>query len=161
MAAAAEEIRMECNADLELVMPILNAANSALNTLTPQDIQIVKTMKSPPAVVKLVMEAVCILKDVKPDRVQGDGGKLIDDYWKPSLRVLGDMKFLESLLQFDKENIPERIITKIRTTILTNPNFDPDKIRNASTACEGLCRWVFALDEYEKVAKIVGPKKIR
>lgn len=71
------------------------------------------------------------------------------------------MKFLDSLLQYDKDNIPERIMTKIRTTILTNPNFDPDKIRNASTACEGLCRWVIALDEYDKVAKVVGPKKIR
>ncbi|XP_044001131.1 dynein axonemal heavy chain 7-like isoform X2 [Aphidius gifuensis] len=161
VAAAAEEIRMECNADLELVLPILNAANSALNTLTPQDIQIVKTMKSPPAIIKIVVEAICILKDVKPERVQAEGGKIVDDYWKPSLRILGDMKFLDSLLQYDKDNIPERIMTKIRTTILTNPNFDPDKIRNASTACEGLCRWVIALDEYDKVAKVVGPKKIR
>ncbi|XP_011298266.1 dynein heavy chain 7, axonemal-like [Fopius arisanus] len=160
VAAAAEEIRVECNADLELVMPILNMANAALNTLTPQDMQIVKTMKSPPAGVKLVMEAVCILKDVKPEKIQGEGGKMVDDYWKPSLRILGDMKFLESLLAFDKDNIPERIITKIRTTILTNPNFDPDKIRNASTACEGLCKWVFALSEYDKVAKVVAPKKI-
>lgn len=43
-------------------MPILNAANAALNTLTPQDIQIVKSMKRPPAGVRLVMEAICILK---------------------------------------------------------------------------------------------------
>ncbi|XP_015609892.1 dynein heavy chain 7, axonemal isoform X2 [Cephus cinctus] len=160
VAAGAEEIRAECNADLELVMPILNAANTALNTLTPQDIQIVKSMKNPPAGVKLVMEAVCILKDVKPERVPGEGGKMVDDYWKPSLRVLGDMKFLESLMLFDKDNIPEKIITKIRTTILTNPNFDPDKIRNASTAAEGLCKWVFALSEYDTVARVVAPKKV-
>ncbi|KAK0094203.1 hypothetical protein PV326_011565 [Microctonus aethiopoides] len=160
VAASAEEIRRECNADLELVMPILDSANSALNTLTPQDIQIVKTMKSPPAGVKLVMEAICILKDIKPDRVPGESGKFIEDYWKPSLRVLNDMKFLESLLLFDKDSIPERIMTKIRTTILTNHNFDPDKIKNASAACEGLCKWVIALSEYDKVAKIVAPKKI-
>ncbi|XP_043287698.1 dynein axonemal heavy chain 7 isoform X2 [Venturia canescens] len=161
VAAAAEEIRVECNADLELVMPILNAANAALNTLTPPDIQIVKTMKNPPAGVKLVMEAVCILKDVKPERVQAEGGGgTVDDYWKPSLRVLGDMKFLENLLNFDKDNIPEKIMAKIRSTILTNPNFDPDKIRNASTACEGLCKWVIALAEYDTVAKVVAPKKI-
>ena len=43
-------------------MPILNAANAALQTLTPQDIQIVKSMKRPPAGVRLVMEAICILK---------------------------------------------------------------------------------------------------
>lgn len=97
---------------------------------------------------------------MKPDRVPGESGRMVEDFWKPSLRLLGDLHFLDSLLAFDKDNIPERIIAKIRTTILTNPNFDPDKIRNASTACEGLCRWVFAISEYEKVARVVAPKKI-
>ncbi|XP_015178312.1 PREDICTED: dynein heavy chain 7, axonemal, partial [Polistes dominula] len=158
VAGEADAIRAECDADLQEVMPILNEANAALNTLTPQDIQIVKSMKRPPAGVKLVMTAVCILKDVKPEKVQTPEG-MVDDYWKASLRILGDMKFLESLLLFDKDNIPERIMTKIRTTILTNPDFDPERIRHVSTACEGLCRWVFALSEYDKVAKVVAPKK--
>lgn len=43
-------------------MPILNAALAALDTLTPQDITFIKTMKSPPRGIKLVMEAICILK---------------------------------------------------------------------------------------------------
>lgn len=94
------------------------------------------------------------LQDVKPEK--GPEG---DDYWKPSLRILGDIHFLDSLLNYDKDNITERIMTNIRTTILTNPNFDPERIRNVSTACEGLCRWVFALSEYDKVAKVVAPKK--
>ncbi|XP_053982409.1 dynein axonemal heavy chain 7 [Hylaeus volcanicus] len=158
VAGEADAIRAECDADLQEVMPILNAANAALNTLTPQDIQIVRSMKRPPAGVRLVMEAVCILKDVKPEKVQTPTGA-VDDYWKASLRVLSDMRFLESLLTFDKDNIPERIMTKIRTTILTNPDFDPERIRHVSTACEGLCRWVFALSEYDVVAKIVAPKK--
>ncbi|XP_014203995.1 dynein heavy chain 7, axonemal [Copidosoma floridanum] len=159
-ADAAEAIKAECDADLKEVLPILNAANDALNTLTVQDIQIVKTMKNPPAGVKLVMEAICILKDVKADRVRNESGMMVEDYWKPSLRVLGDIRFLDSLLTFDKDNIPERIVSKIRSTILTNPSFDPDKIRNASMACEGLCKWVIALSEYDKVAKVVAPKKI-
>lgn len=95
---------------------------------------------------------------MKPEKVQTPEGPM-DDYWKPSLRMLGEMRFLESLLTYDKDNIPERIMTKIRTTILTNPNFDPERIRAVSTACEGLCRWVFALSEYDKVAKVVAPKK--
>lgn len=97
---------------------------------------------------------------MKPDRVPGDDGRMVEDYWKPSLRILGDLHFLDALLNYDKDNILERIITKIRTSILTNPNFDPDKIRNASTACEGLCRWVIAISEYEKVARVVAPKKV-
>lgn len=49
-------------------MPILNEALAALDTLKPADVTLVKSMKNPPAAVKLVMAAVCIIKDVKPDR---------------------------------------------------------------------------------------------
>ena len=64
----------------------------------------VKTMKSPPAGVKLVMEAICILKEIKPDRIPdpSGSGKKIEDFWGPSKRVLGDMKFLQSLREYDK-----------------------------------------------------------
>ena len=61
-------------------------------------------MKNPPAGVKLVMEAVCILKNAKPDRVPDPSGtgKMVLDYWGPSKRLLGDMKFLDNLKAFDK-----------------------------------------------------------
>ena len=69
-----------------------------------QDITVVKTMKSPPSGVKLVMEAVCILKGVKPDRIPdpSGSGKKIEDFWGPSKKLLGDMKFLQSLKEYDK-----------------------------------------------------------
>ena len=43
-------------------MPIMDAALAALNTLTPADITVVKSMKNPPRGVKLVMEAICVMK---------------------------------------------------------------------------------------------------
>jgi len=48
----------------------------------------------------------------------------------------------------------------IRTKYITNPDFDPEKIKVASTACEGLSRWLLAIEKYDVVAKIVAPKKI-
>lgn len=73
-------------------------------------------MKQPPAGVRLVMEAVCVMRDVKPDRVadpSGKGGKILD-YWGPSKRLLGDMAFLQHLQNYDKDNIPvSDFITKI------------------------------------------------
>jgi len=48
----------------------------------------------------------------------------------------------------------------IRQKYITNPDFDPEKIKVASTACEGLCRWLLAIEKYDIVAKIVAPKKI-
>lgn len=83
----------------------------------------------------------------------------VEDYWKVALRVLSDVKFLDSLLHFDKDNIPEEVIAKIRKDYLTNPDFDPEKMKKVSTACEGLCRWVIAMSEYDEIAKIVAPKK--
>lgn len=61
-AKEAQGIKDECDADLAEAMPILNSALAALDTLTPQDITFIKTMKSPPRGIKLVMEAICILK---------------------------------------------------------------------------------------------------
>ena len=48
----------------------------------------------------------------------------------------------------------------IRSKYITNPDFDPEKIKVASTACEGLSRWLLAIEKYDIVAKIVAPKKI-
>ncbi|XP_041374659.1 dynein heavy chain 7, axonemal-like isoform X2 [Gigantopelta aegis] len=160
-AKAAKAIKDECDADLAEAIPALNSALSALNTLTNQDITIVKSMKSPPYGVRLVMEAVCVLKGVKPERIPDPAGtgKKIEDFWGPAKKMLGDMKFLESLHNYDKDNIPPPAIKTIRAKYIPNPDFDPDKIRVASTACEGLCKWVRAMDVYDKVARVVAPKK--
>ena len=66
----------------------------------------VKTMKNPPFAIKLVCEAVCVLKGFKPERIPdpSGSGKKIEDYWGPSKKMLGDMKFLDSLVEFDKVN---------------------------------------------------------
>ncbi|VDN99047.1 unnamed protein product [Rodentolepis nana] len=118
-------------------------------------------MKSPPMGVRLVMEAVCVLKGIKPDKINdpSGSGKKLDDYWGPSKRLLGDMKFLDNLISYDKDNIPDHIIKTIREKYIPNPDFKPERIAVASTACEGLCKWVIAIDAYDKVAKIVAPKK--
>ncbi|XP_076854479.1 dynein axonemal heavy chain 7 isoform X2 [Brachyhypopomus gauderio] len=158
-AVAAKAIKDECDADLAVALPIMESALAALNTLTPQDITVVKSMKSPPAGVKLVMEAICILKGIKPDRVTDPSGKKVEDFWGPAKKLLGDMKFLQSLHEYNKDNIPPAYMTIIRNKYITNPDFVPEKIRTASTAAEGLCKWVCAMDSYDKVAKVVAPKK--
>ncbi|NXJ14869.1 DYH7 protein, partial [Odontophorus gujanensis] len=162
-AMAARAIKDECDADLAQAMPYLEAALAALDTLTAQDITVVKSMKSPPAGVKLVMEAICILKGIKADRIPDPtgSGRKIEDFWGPAKRLLGDIRFLQSLREYDKDNIPPAYMAIIRKQYLTNPEFVPDKIRNASTAAEGLCKWVIAMDVYDKVIKNVAPKKLK
>ncbi|CAG9863347.1 unnamed protein product [Phyllotreta striolata] len=98
--------------------------------------------------------------EVKPQRVPAPSGMgLIDDYWGPSLKLLSDIRFLESLMNFDKDNIPPKVMDKLKHQILNDENFDPDKIKTASTAAEGLCKWIIAIAKYDKVVKVVAPKK--
>lgn len=51
---------------------------------------------------------------------------------------------------FFQDNINPSIMKHIRTKYISNPDFDPEKIKVASTACEGLCKWVRAMDTYDK-----------
>lgn len=67
-AAAAQAIKDDCDGDLQEAIPAFNSALAALNTLKPPDITIVKSMKNPPSAVKLVLEAVCVIRGIKPDR---------------------------------------------------------------------------------------------
>ena len=48
------------------------------------------------------------------------------------------------------------IMKKIRAEYCTNPEFDPAKVKNASSAAEGLCKWVRAMEIYDRVAKVGG-----
>lgn len=73
-ATAAKSIKDECDADLAEAIPILNGALKALDTLKPSDIGEVKAMKSPPDGVRLVMETVCILRGVKPEKINDPAG---------------------------------------------------------------------------------------
>lgn len=61
-------------------------------------------MQRPPAGVKLVMEALCIMKTVKPKKIPGEKpGTKVDDYWEPSKGLLQDpAKFLDGLFKYDK-----------------------------------------------------------
>ncbi len=121
---------------------------NALDTLKPADITIVESMKNPPSQIKLVLE--CVLKGLKPEAQ----GKMYDDYWDASQKILGSLK------TFDKDNIPVPVIKEIRERYISDRDFVPEKIKADSSAYEGLCQWIRAMDDYgEGVIKTVGPKK--
>ncbi|GAX77074.1 hypothetical protein CEUSTIGMA_g4520.t1 [Chlamydomonas eustigma] len=160
-AQAAKAIKQECESILEEAIPALNAAISALDTIKAADIRLVQTFKSPPATVKLVMEAVCVMMDVKPTMVADPNlaGKRIADYWDASKKLLMDSGFINTLKAYDRDNIPGRIIDKVRKEYISDPDFTPSNAAKASGAAEGLCKWVHAMDSYDRVAKVVAPKK--
>ena len=52
----------------------------------------------------------------------------VDDYWEPGKATLQDpAKFLQSLFDYDKDNIPDTVIQKIQPYI-DNKDFQPEAI---------------------------------
>uniref|UniRef100_A0A8B9RRP5 Dynein axonemal heavy chain 1 n=1 Tax=Accipiter nisus TaxID=211598 RepID=A0A8B9RRP5_9AVES len=159
-AQTAQSIADDAQKDLAEALPALDAALASLRNLNKSDVTEVRAMQRPPLGVKMVIEAVCIMKGVKPKRVAGEKlGSKVDDYWEPGRGLLQDPgKFLDSLFKYDKDNIADTVIRAIQPYI-DSEEFQPAAIAKVSKACTSICQWVRAMHKYHFVAKIVEPKR--
>lgn len=140
---------------MEDVVPQMQEAEVALQTLSLADLSAVRTMKNSSTQIKIIMETICIIRDMKPEK----SVPTIDDYWTLSKKMLTEPKFIENLLILDKDAIPEHISEKLQEKVSTSDAFDVEKIKLVSVACEQMCKWVVTLAKYDRAAKIAHPKR--
>ena len=76
------------------------------------------------------------------------------DFWGPSKKLLGDLSFLQQLRDYDKDSIPDTLMDKVNKEYVRLPEFDPASVAKASSAAEGLCKWVRAMSVYHAIAKV-------
>eukprot|EP00946_MAST-07B_sp_MAST-7B-sp1_P003354 g3354.t1 len=153
--------KLECEEDLKVALPMLSEAMKALDTISSKDISNLKSMANPPEGVKLVLEAVCIMLKVDPKKKTNRGnGEVSYDYWKPAKKLMGDTHFLDKLREYDKDNIPPRIVRQVRQTYVPMDEFAPENVKRASSAAEGMCKWILAILEYDRVLNFIRPKRI-
>lgn len=50
--------------------------------------------------------------------------------------------------------------SQVKTGYTDDTDFDPEKVKKGSVAAAGLCKWVHAMVVYNRVAKVVGPKRV-
>ncbi|XP_008209980.1 dynein heavy chain 2, axonemal [Nasonia vitripennis] len=132
-------------ADLATVEPALQEAMMALDALSKKDISEIKSFTRPPARVEMVLEAVMILKNSEPT-------------WAESKRQLGDVNFINTLRDFDKDHISDKTLRTI-SKYTSNPEFEPEKVGIVSNAAKSLSMWVIAMEQYGKLYRIVAPKR--
>ena len=161
-AAAAEAIKSTAEGELAEALPALEEAVKSLNELDVKDMQEVRAFMRPPKGVLLTMEAVCVMFEDKPEMIMNnDTMKKEKSYWGPAKARLQDAKkFKQSLLDFDKDNIPQKTIENIEPYI-NNPDFVPEEIAKSSKACTALCKWVRSMHKYHGVSVRVEPLRIQ
>ncbi|KAM7371234.1 hypothetical protein PAMP_010722 [Pampus punctatissimus] len=160
----------DCEEDLAKAEPALLAAQDALNTLNKNNLTELKSFGSPVAAVTNVTAAVMVL--------MAPGGKVPKDRsWKAAKVMMAKVDaFLDSLINFNKENIPEACLKAIQPylqasvsissdsleSILTarsDPEFQPDLVASKSYAAAGLCSWVLNIVKFYEVYCEVEPKR--
>lgn len=92
------------------MIPALETAITALDSLNKADIALIKTYATPPYLVKKLMDSVqLLLGNPKPIN------------WESAKKMLADPQFLYRLVNIDKDNLPEKvsaIIVRERTAWL-------------------------------------------
>ncbi|XP_051176804.1 dynein axonemal heavy chain 2 [Leptopilina boulardi] len=132
-------------ADLATVEPAIIEAIKALDALNKKDLSEIKSFTRPPPKVEMVMEAIMVLKNSEKS-------------WAEAKRQLGDVNFLNTLRDFDKDHISDKILKTI-SRYTNNREFDPVKVGVVSMAAKSLCMWVIAMEKYGKLYRIVAPKR--
>ncbi|XP_029380608.1 dynein heavy chain 11, axonemal [Echeneis naucrates] len=146
--------QQETEDDLAKAEPALQAANAALNTLNRLNLTELRTFPNPPAIVTNVSAAVLVL--LAP---QGRIPK--DRSWKASKMVMSKVDdFLQTLVNFDKEHIHEATVRCVRDEYLSDPEFNPEFVRQKSSAAAGLCAWVINIIRFHEVLCEVEMKRM-
>jgi dynein heavy chain len=146
-AAEANEIKADCEKDLNEALPEYNAAVKSLDSLDKKDIQEVKSFATPPPLVEVVLSSICLLMGVKEN-------------WAESKKLMNDSKFLDNLKTYDKDALASNTkLTGKLQKYIKRDDFHPDKVKSVSNAATSLCCWVRAMDIYSRVAREIEPKK--
>ncbi|KAI3381764.1 hypothetical protein SNEBB_005804 [Seison nebaliae] len=163
----AEDLVEQINAEKEIASeklaaakPALDAAEAALKTIQPSDIQTVRKLGKPPHLIQRIMDCVLIYMRRRLDPVIIDAEKpeFIKPSWSESLRVLSDVGFLKKLQEYPKDNIDGEQVELLEPYFLA----EDYKMEVAKKVCgnvAGLAQWTLSLSKYYDVNRYVMPLK--
>ncbi|XP_039198067.1 dynein heavy chain 11, axonemal isoform X1 [Crotalus tigris] len=143
----------ECEDDLMKAEPALVDATAALNTLNKVNLSELKAFPNPPVAVTNVIAAVMVL-------LANKGKVPRDRTWKAAKLFMGKVdEFLQALINYDKEHIPENCLKVLKEHYLKDSEFSPNLVRTKSFAAAGLCAWVINIVKFYEVYCDVEPKR--
>ena len=140
-----KKIAADAEADLGKALPALNRAMQEVDKLDKSSISEVKAYASPPPAVEMVLNAVMLLFNLKPD-------------WATAKRKIGEPNFLVQIKSFDKDNVSNKSLSKL-SKFTKRADFTSEEVGKKSQAAAVLCTWVLAIELYSQVFREVAPKR--
>jgi dynein heavy chain len=164
-ASRIEADKTTAERDLEAAKPALARAEAALNLIKPADIATIKKLPKPPPLVKRIMDAVLLLRQLRMDTVRIDPDFLPDQLimapsWSSAGSMMNDLKFLAYLQDYPKEQINDETV-ELLMPYLEMSDFNAVAAKSACGNVAGLCTWAAAMVEFHNIFVQVEPKKAR
>ncbi|KAM9302491.1 LOW QUALITY PROTEIN: dynein axonemal heavy chain 11 [Morus bassanus] len=142
----------KCEDDLLKDEPVLVAATAALDILNKVSLAELKAFTNPPVAVTNVIAAVMVLLAHK-------GKEPKDRSWKATKLLMGKVpEFLQGLINYDKEHIPQNCLKVVKEHYLKDPDFKPNYVHSKSFAAAGLSAWIINIVKFNEVYCEVEPK---
>ena len=135
---------------LAKAQPALEAAQSAVQGVSPANIVELKNMQNPPAAVKLAMEPVIALLENKDKIVE----------WADIKAIVRQDNFKNRVLDFQKEDIKPKCKNFIVKNYLQDETtYDIDKFYKASKAAGPLAKWLKSIIEFAEIYEQIAPMR--
>ena len=159
--------KAQCEADLAQAQPYVDNANKALNSIKAADISEVKNFKKPSDIIRLIFDCVCLLfhqpmELTKPATfiVKKEEINFIAVSWASSSKLMVDSQFLNNLKWFGQtgKDLMNGETIEFLCAYMKIENFNPKVAKSASSAAEGLCKFVTAMKFYYEASKMIKPK---
>ncbi|EGR30170.1 hypothetical protein IMG5_139330 [Ichthyophthirius multifiliis] len=140
------EMKNEADKVLQAALPMLQAANEALNILDRKVISEIKANNNPNELVLFTLQCVACLFDEKQD-------------WDGIKKLLADPNLVSKMKNLDVYNITPKVEKNIKAKIASNENFNPTKLATVQAAAKAICEWVIAVANFTEVNKLIQAKK--
>jgi hypothetical protein len=163
-AAAAKETNRIAQEKFAAAEPILRAAQDAVDSMDKDSLVNIKQLKKIHPALRETFEAICIIFEKKPRRVDGDiPGVKIDDYWAETLVLLNDVQFIKRVKSYPIETMSRQTVDKLRKYVGANEQQRKErliKVQGGYQAVANLFLWVCSSYDYWFVYQEILPKRL-
>jgi dynein heavy chain 1 len=161
-AASAEAQAREAQvaAELAVVEPLLASARSAVAGITRQHLDELRSLASPPAPVRLCLEAVLtLLQGAASAEGSGEERELpaASMPWAEVRRVIKGQDFIPSVVGLVASSISPRLRRAVSERYASSKDFSYERCQGASRACGPLFSWISSQLQYSAMCERVLP----
>jgi hypothetical protein len=134
----------KCEAELAEAKPLLEEAKKLVSSISKRQLDEIRVLKKPPAVVELVMSAVAVIL----------GNKIKS--WKDIQKCLSSPTFIPSVLDFDTMKLKKKVREECKKYV-KHQDFNEERANKASKVAGPLVKWVKSQVKYSELLDVVRP----